>query len=853
MSDSDETVGPDSDVTLPPSDHDGYNSPDLFVDSDKDEGGRKTFVLNKSQTKTHEMSDSDSDREISKQVSHSAERKSKSSRKSSPKPKGHVKKEYRTSPAKIKQNKSIEHTRESNGCEKRKFMDDFLNMSDSDNDSDQEYKRNQQKLLALKDKHVSKKVLEDDSTHRKHAVKINDRSNNDKNVSRDQSYLVNKPHKKDYSKPYKQDERSKCTNDNKSVLNNDRSRESPSSRVKRKHSRSPVPQELRKVVTEILNENKCNSASKKKTPCQYGDKCYRKNPSHFEEYSHPGDEESSPSKKKIKLDPGSQRTLSPSAASAKSVPQSEAKLNKCSLFKVRSSSPSTSKSSSDSPSSSKVRSRSPSRSTPSVVKQEVPSTSKVKTHSPTSDCKVKKRPAINPQTINEKFLQAQPYSFFLTKVSGISDKYNNTYAMDIKDLLSPSMGNLVASCQFNFMFDIGWLMKQYPSQFRTKPLLIVHGEQGASKNALQGQAIPYNNIKFCQAKLEIMYGTHHTKMMLLLYDNGLRIVIHTSNLIQQDWHQKTQGMWISPIFPKLSDISKDKGDSVTNFKRDLLEYIQAYKAHQLKEWIDLIMKHDMSSAKVVVVGSVPGRHVDRSKSLWGHMKLRKVLYEHGPSQETVKTWPMIGQFSSIGSMGPNKENWLCSEWKQSLGTTKSSSMVSSNNRLMLIFPSRHNVRLSLEGYPAGGSIPYTAKTAQKQLFLNDFFHLWKSEGRGRTRAMPHIKSYCRTIQDGSKAAWFIVTSANLSKAAWGALEKKGAQLMIRSYEIGVMFLPKFFEEGEVFPITSDPGIASTTNKLLLPYDLPPTLYDKKDRPWMWDIPYMDLPDTNGNVWCPFSK
>lgn len=36
------------------------------------------------------------------------------------------------------------------------------------------------------------------------------------------------------------------------------------------------------------------------------------------------------------------------------------------------------------------------------------------------------------------------------------------------------------------------------------------------------------------------------------------------------------------------------------------------------------------------------------------------------------------------------------------------------------------------------------------------------------------------------------SSANLSKAAWGALEKNGSQLMIRSYEIGVLFLPKFF-------------------------------------------------------------
>jgi Tyrosyl-DNA phosphodiesterase len=31
------------------------------------------------------------------------------------------------------------------------------------------------------------------------------------------------------------------------------------------------------------------------------------------------------------------------------------------------------------------------------------------------------------------------------------------------------------------------------------------------------------------------------KMMLLLYDEGLRVVIHTANLIEGDWDQKTQG------------------------------------------------------------------------------------------------------------------------------------------------------------------------------------------------------------------------------------------------------------------------------------------------------------------------
>lgn len=37
--------------------------------------------------------------------------------------------------------------------------------------------------------------------------------------------------------------------------------------------------------------------------------------------------------------------------------------------------------------------------------------------------------------------------------------------------------------------------------------------------------------------------------------------------------------------------------------------------------------------------------------------------------------------------------------------------------------------------------------------------------------------------------YMLYFSANLSKAAWGTLEKNGQQLMIRSYEIGVLFLP----------------------------------------------------------------
>lgn len=38
--------------------------------------------------------------------------------------------------------------------------------------------------------------------------------------------------------------------------------------------------------------------------------------------------------------------------------------------------------------------------------------------------------------------------------------------------------------------------------------------------------------------------------------------------------------------------------------------------------------------------------------------------------------------------------------------------------------------------------------------------------------------------------WFLLTSANLSQAAWGVSEKNNSQLYIKSFEIGVLFLPQ---------------------------------------------------------------
>lgn len=63
--------------------------------------------------------------------------------------------------------------------------------------------------------------------------------------------------------------------------------------------------------------------------------------------------------------------------------------------------------------------------------------------------------------------------------------------------------------------------------------------------------------------------------------------------------------------------------------------------------------------------------------------------------------------------------------------------------------------------------------------------------------MPHIKTYTRIYHDEEKnktlVAWHLLTSANLSRAAWGEYQKNKTQMYIKSFELGVFFCPSLWE------------------------------------------------------------
>ena len=205
-------------------------------------------------------------------------------------------------------------------------------------------------------------------------------------------------------------------------------------------------------------------------------------------------------------------------------------------------------------------------------------------------------------------------------------------------------------------------------------------------------------------------------------------------------------------------------------------------------WINIIQEYDFSPINVFLIGSICNSHGNDDRESFGHLKIRKILRtsHYGPTNE-IKNWPIICQFSSIGSLGKTPQSWLTAQFLASFSATYND-FNGIKPELKCIYPTIEDILNSLD--KNGTCFPYIKSTADKQPYLNDFFYRWKASISDRNNVMPHIKTYARISPDNRKMAWFCLTSANLSKAAWGHLVKIGSKLRILNYELGVLFLPK---------------------------------------------------------------
>jgi len=405
-------------------------------------------------------------------------------------------------------------------------------------------------------------------------------------------------------------------------------------------------------------------------------------------------------------------------------------------------------------------------------------------------------------------------------------------------------------------------------------------------------------------KNTIPYGVHHTKMFLVGYASGtLRVVIHTANLRFADIHHKAQGAYIQD-FPRKSTSNNNSQEELSSeFETDLITYMDTYGYNQKYVWDEVssaspkgrattlsehLRKYDFSSAAAILIPSTPGYHkLDNCKV--GHLKLRHEIAqlgsEHQEKQKVNKfasSGPVVCQFSSIGSVTKKYLHRLF--YSMDIGRSRGNRVTTAGSNhntkeeddetkplhLQLVYPTSDEICDSVEGYRGGASVPGHSKNVSKD-FLQPLFRKWSSsksflaslslskqdDDSTNTNPLwkginvPHIKTYFQlnSHKDEEEGIeWFLLTSHNLSKAAWGDVQNSSQfgekRLFIRHWELGVLITPSRLGAQRLVPWSKKRDTASKTITgdvtIPLPYRHKPLAYTKKDKAWAVDQRYVRL-------------
>lgn len=334
--------------------------------------------------------------------------------------------------------------------------------------------------------------------------------------------------------------------------------------------------------------------------------------------------------------------------------------------------------------------------------------------------------------------------------------------------------------------------------------------------------------------------------------------------------------------------------------------------------VDALVRYDFSAVRGVLIGSVPGRHHvpfpdEEVKSVgdnrletthWGWLAMQRAL-RNVPLRPRPKDSSLarntqseiVIQVSSIATLG-GTDAWLQETLFAALsggklsGTSEAAEAAANRKasnfgplqpqrpraprpQFRIMFPTADEIRQSLDGYDSGSSIHARIQSPQQQKQLSYILPLlchWANDAKGgaalppvgsgyvgdaeRRRAAPHVKTYVRysNSQNTCHIDWALLTSANLSKQAWGEARSASGDMRIASYELGVLVWPELLtgvKGSTMEPVFgrdnleySETASTATTVPLRIPYSVPVQGYGLGEIPWVGSLPHSE-PDWRG--------
>ncbi|CAD2221394.1 Tyrosyl-DNA phosphodiesterase, putative [Angomonas deanei] len=434
-----------------------------------------------------------------------------------------------------------------------------------------------------------------------------------------------------------------------------------------------------------------------------------------------------------------------------------------------------------------------------------------------------------------------------------------------------------------FTFDLPWVFEAAPCLSSVQyTFVILSGQKntgthrlhngvwttvgaGSSFEPVLRQHLTTAKFAVVEPSLPFPFGTHHSKFAIGLNRFGVRVAIFTANYTKEDWYQKRQGIFVQdfPFDRRVKGEDRHR-QRPNDFSLYLHTYLSGCGLGERTAAVpglaffstNFLQNFDFRDAAVRLVGSFPGVW-DATAPLSGLGRLASVLKDVDTTPAGRGASILSWQFSSHGKL-PDP---FLNEVVHTMGGGRCC-------LVNIVYPTETEVRRSAEGWAGGLSIPITMKNWSD--YFNPRLYRWCcaccEKETSAKHCLPHIKSYALLSGDRSSLYWCLMTSANLSQAAWG-MPVSGNRRKILSYELGVVYTANSAVSSPFTVTLSHPfappggdnlhwtpfcggsvGMALPYNVLHpVPYDTTALLAEGKavpadtlDVPWVVDLPHRGL-------------
>ncbi|GES80151.1 putative tyrosyl-DNA phosphodiesterase [Rhizophagus clarus] len=433
----------------------------------------------------------------------------------------------------------------------------------------------------------------------------------------------------------------------------------------------------------------------------------------------------------------------------------------------------------------------------------------------------------------------------VTKLTYVPGYGNEDNYVKIDDLIQKS--SLKLAFLSSMIVDFVWLFTKLPNNRQI--ILAKDWDENSESQGLSG--IPNTNYLIVHApKAESKFGCFHAKLMLLIFDNWMRVVISSGNLISQDWELCENVVFVQD-FPS-RDKSKEY-NGLPEFAQTINDMLvtMGLKTHIIPR----LPEYDYSKAKAVLIPSIPGiyKGMDNIKK-FGHGRICKAVRELcGEREEVVQ---LEVQSSSIGSL--NKQ-FLNEFYRSARGLDPISAQSRPRPKkgevvplppINIVYPSKKVVDESKYNNPAKVSIASTICLSE-QAYNKDTFpkEILRNCISKRNGLLMHSKFILAKYQEDLNevptdpilgesqeniGGWYYCGSHNFSESALGKIttsrETKQLQIKINNWELGV-FLPIYKKKEDYNPSEDhDKRDWFCDHSIPVPYVRPPPPYKSDEMP-----------------------